>query len=59
MAATETHAYLLPYIISFYLQQTDAFIRIHLQNNLLSYSEKRATNIYVLCVKVINACPLI
>lgn len=56
MAATETHAYLLPYTISIYLQQTDAFIRIHLQSNLLSYFEKHATNLYVLCVKVLNAC---
>ena len=56
MAATEKHAYMLPYTINFYLQQMDPFTRIHLQTNLLSYFEKHATNICVLCVKVINAC---
>jgi len=56
MAATEKHAYILPYTISFYLQQMDPFTRIHLQTSLLSYFEKHATNMCVLCVKVINAC---
>jgi len=56
MVATEKHAYILPHTISFYLQQMDTFIRIHLQTNLLSYFEKHATNICVLYVEVMNAC---
>ena len=52
MAAKDKHAYILPYTISFYIQEMDAFIRIHLQTTLLCYFEKHATNI---CVKVINA----
>ena len=40
MAATDKHAYILPYTISFYIQLMDAIIIIHLQTNLLCYFEK-------------------